>query len=87
MIVQNCIIITLVLVTGVHCVCLFDHGIRFRMNTEATLQRNMLFYVQVFFFLKQHASGLNLTCLCIIPTLPIGLTPGIGISFDSKHPT
>ena len=39
------------------------------------------------FFLKQHASGLNLTCLSIIPTLPIGLTPGIGISFDYKHPT
>jgi len=33
----------------VHCVCLFDHGIRFRMNSVPMEQRNMLFEVQVFF--------------------------------------
>jgi hypothetical protein len=27
----------------VHCVCLFDHGIRFRMNSVPMEQRNMLF--------------------------------------------
>jgi hypothetical protein len=90
MIVQNCIIITLVLVSGVHCVCLFECLIMVFVS-EWTLylccKKHVVLSPSLFFFLKKATCFWCKFDLSLYSNFASRFDPGISITIASKYPT